>query len=67
MKVFAEGVESYVTDASNANPAADLIPNLSCDTDGESGGGASRRRYGGGGGESSEQESSWKMGETFHK
>ena len=58
MKVFAEGVESFVGDERNENPN-DLIPNLSCDIGGSSSQvlGASRQQ----------QESSWNLGETFHK
>ena len=61
MKVFAEGVESFVSDERNENPN-DLIPNLSCDIGGSSSqvlGGQPRRRE--------QQESSWNLGETFHR
>ena len=60
MKVFAEGVESFVNEERNENPN-DLIPNLSCDIGGSSQvlGGQHRRRE--------QQESSWSLGETFHR
>ena len=63
MKVFAEGVESFVSDERNENPN-DLIPNLSCDIGGSSSqvpGGQQGRR------DREQQESSWKLGETFHR
>ena len=58
MKVFAEGVESFVGDERNENPN-DLIPNLSCDI-----GGSSSQVLGG---SRQQQESSWNLGETFHR
>jgi hypothetical protein len=58
MKVFAEGVESFVSDPLNEDNHNDLIPNLSCDIGGD---GVEGRKQGG------QQESSWSLGETFHR
>ena len=64
MKVFAEGVESFVADGRSEN-ANDLIPNLSCDIGGSSS--SAGEQVPGGGGRGGQQDSSWKLGETFHR
>ena len=60
MKVFAEGVESFVESLGEEDPESYLIPHLSCD--GSSEGDTAYME-----GMPKRKDSSWKKGEQFHR